>query len=145
MAQPSDLLRKITEYLSPEERRLVVVFGSSAIALHGVQLGREVNDLDLFVSDTTFAELGARFDVKTKPGDGGPVPYMTPCEGVEILKSFPGVRFEDVIMHASLTDTSDGFLVGALDDVILWKRAQGREKDIKDIQAIDGHVEASRS
>jgi len=134
-------LRKVSEYLSPEERKLVVVFGSSAIALHGVQLGRDVNDLDLFVSEATFAQIAARFPVKTKPGGDEEVSYINPCEDVEILKSFPGVTFENVVTHAFPTLTSGGFLVGALDDVKRWKAAQGREKDFNDIKAIDRHVQ----
>jgi hypothetical protein len=142
LAQPPDLVSAAAECLSLDERNLVVVFGSSAIVLRGVPLGREINDLDLFVSDATFAKFAVRFDVKMKSGRDGPVPYMNPCEGVEILKSFPGVEFEDVMARASSTENSKDFLVGALDDVILWKRAQGREKDLDDVKAIERYVQA---
>jgi hypothetical protein len=50
----SDLLRDTREKLVPEERQAVVVFGSSAIVLRGISVGREINDLDLFVSNEAF-------------------------------------------------------------------------------------------
>ena len=116
---------------------------SSAIALRGVSLGREINDLDLFVSDATFDKIASRLPVQTKLGrDGEEVPYLTPSEKIEILKSFPGVTFADVLAHASKTDRSEGLLVGSLDDIKLWKTAQGRAKDMTDIDAIDNQLAA---
>jgi hypothetical protein len=121
----------------------LVVFGSAAIALNGVNLGRPVKDLDLFVSSATFERLGNTFPVQFKAAsEGGQVPFIAPFEGlpIEILASFPGVQFADVYGRARPTNASEGRRVGALEDLRRWKVAQGREKDREDIKAIDKHV-----
>jgi hypothetical protein len=144
----SDLLPKLAAQLSPEERKAIVIFGSSAIVLRGVALGRKVNDLDLFVSDSTFEALALRFPLECKEGkDGEKGPSLTPLVGekVEIFKSFLGVNFETVLAHASKTDASQNFLVGSFDDIKTWKNAQGREKDINDIKVIENHVKRSNA
>jgi hypothetical protein len=136
----------VIDKVLPEEREFVVVFGSSAIALRGISLGREINDLDLFVSDATFDKISSRLPVHFKDGKNGErVPYLSPSEKIEILKSFPGVTFRDVLAHASKTGTSEGLLVGSIDDIKLWKRAQGREKDMADIEAIERDITAPLS
>ena len=83
----------------------MVVFGSSATAVRGVSLGRDINDLDLFVSETTFEKIATRLPVQFKQGgDGEMVPYLALSEKIEILKSFPGVSFANVLrMHLQPT------------------------------------------
>jgi hypothetical protein len=67
---------------------------------------------------------------------------LTLGENIEIHKSFPGVTFTDVLGHASRAAGSEDLLVGSLDDIKSWKRAQGRPKDLKDIEAIDRYEAA---
>jgi hypothetical protein len=136
------LLGKTLAHLLPEERGGVVIFGSSALALHGVDLGRDINDLDLFVSEATFARMAGRFEMQFKTGkEGEQIPYLILLEGVEILQSFPGIHFHEVLSHASKLDTAEGFLVGSVHDIKKWKMAHGGEKHLKDIEAIDSHLE----
>lgn len=138
------LLGKTLAQLLPEERNSVVIFGSSALVLHGVDLQRDINDLDLFVSQATFEGMTKRFERRFKAGkDGENIPYLAPSEGVEILQSFPGIHFHEALSHASKMDKAEGLLVGSLYDIRKWKTAQGREKDLKDIEAIDNHLQGA--
>ena len=114
-----------------------VLFGSAAISLNGIDLQREIADLDVFVSATTFERLKHRFALEWKGGKHSErVPFYKPAPDIEILQSFPGVSFDEVQKRASQTPESEGFPVGALDDLVVWKKAQGRDKDLKDIAAI---------
>jgi hypothetical protein len=141
----ADTLRETAILLLPEERQGVIIFGSSALMLHGVDLGREIDDLDLFVSEAAFKRMASRFELKSKDGkDGEKVPYLEPLEGVEIHQSFPGVHFHDALAHASKPETAGGLLLGSLHDIRKWKIAQGRDKDLRDVEAIDNHLKGER-
>ncbi len=108
-----------------------VIFGSAAIALRGFDLGREIGDLDLLVSDATFESLrtalGEVVEVR------GSTAVVVGAPGVEILKELAGVDHRAVVERASPTPASGGLKVAALDDVIAWKRAQHRPKDLADL------------
>ena len=140
------LLGKTLAQLLPEERKGIVIFGSSALVLQGVNLGRDINDLDLFVSEATFEGMTKRFEKRFKAGkDGEQIPYLAPVEGIEILHSFPGIQFHDALSHACKIEAAEGLLVGSVYDIRKWKIAQGREKDLKDIEAIDNHLKSTMS
>lgn len=55
---------------------------------------------------------------------------------VEIFRSFLGVIHGDVLSCATLTIASQGLLVATLDDLVAWKRAHGRPKDLADLITI---------
>jgi hypothetical protein len=134
-----DLLNSLAEYLKPDK---CVIFGSSAIVLHDVPF-RNANDLDVFVSDDTFNDMLPHFPVTYKDGQNGEkIPYIAPKDGIEILKTFPGVQFTDVLFNAACTPHSRDFLVASLPDVIRWKTAQGRNKDLEDIKDINKFLTA---
>ena len=119
--------------LPEDERGNIVIFGSAAVALNGVDLGRKVNDLDVFVSDETFERLKEKCGLEelTKNGD---VPYLE-FENleVEILKTFPGVEFSEVKACSSTSDISQELMFGDLEMLSRWKRKQGRDKDLDDL------------
>ena len=60
-----------------------------------------------------------------------------PSKAIEILKSFPGVTFDGVAERAVELKGPLGFKVGSLPDLRSWKMAQGRDKDLADVGAID--------
>ncbi len=132
------LLQRISRLCSTFQDELVV-FGSAAIVLNGIELGRPVADLDLFASDATFSRLSDKFSLRYKQINGGTAPYIVPIEGlpIEILTSFPGVRFENVHARAQPSDAAVGFRLGTLADLRTWKLAHRREKDMRDIDAMD--------
>lgn len=132
-----ELIERLAVYIHPQERANFVLFGSAAISLRGIRLGRPINDLDVFVSEETFNSLKVRFSEQSKHGKDGPVPFFCPAAEIEILKSFPGVQFDAVRQNAAVIDKSLGFPVGSIDDLCAWKRAQGRPKDLIDLEAIE--------
>jgi hypothetical protein len=111
-----------------------VIFGSAAIVLRNIDLRRDIQDLDLFVSKEAFDELDANVIVVTKP-DGVLAKKLAGAE-VEILHEFPGADHRRVFENAAVLDGSRGLRVAALADLIAWKRAQGREKDLADLARI---------
>ena len=132
------LIPKLRDLVGESDPANFVIFGSAAIALNGVDLKREINDLDVFVSEQTFKNLETRFELKHKSGkdDEPPVPFYAPAEKIEILKSFPGVLFEDVRLKAKPLAACGEFPVGQLADLKLWKTEQARPKDMDDLKAI---------
>ena len=131
-----ELIKQLANHVNAGERENFVIFGSAAICLNGVDLQREINDLDVFVSETTFNNLKSCFTEQFKKGGDGPVPFLSPETDIEILKSFPGVQFDQVHRNARPLPQSQGFLVGVMDDLIKWKETQGRPKDLRDLEII---------
>lgn len=128
------LIKQVLLKVPREELSEVVIFGSSAFTLIGKDLKRKVDDLDLFASESLYAHLKQHAtELEKKPGvhalDIG-IPK------VEIFKSFPGVVHADVLVRAAPTNESQGLLVAALDDLVAWKRTQGRPKDFDDLMTI---------
>lgn len=124
-----------------------VIFGSAAVALNGFNLGRPVGDLDIFVSEDMFNFLADRFGVKYKAAsEGGDVPYILPVQGmnIEILKSFPGVTFDDVLDRSRPIEDSP-FRLASSEDLKAWKGAQGRLKDIADLDVMNQSVKEDPS
>lgn len=132
------LLQDLASRLPEEFHEKVVIFGSAAMLLNGVEMKRPVDDLDVFVSSEIFEELRELFDEKWKPAtEGGSVPYIVICEEVEGLKSFPGVEFGDALCRSKVLPNSKSFRVASLAHLRRWKETQNREKDREDLKAIE--------
>jgi hypothetical protein len=113
-----------------------VVFGSAALALRGVDLGREIGDLDVLVSEVTLERVTGRLG----PGAErrGSSVRVTGLADVEIPSVLAGVDHAAVLARATPTPESRGVRVAALEDVVAWKRAQGRPKDLADLAKTSG-------
>ncbi|MCW9033151.1 MAG: hypothetical protein OQJ97_02950 [Rhodospirillales bacterium] len=123
----------------PNEKKNIIIFGSSALALRNIDIGRSIDDLDVFVSDETFGRLKGENNLKFSEkcgGDGEKVPVLKieNCNA-EVLKTFPGINFEDVKGSKPTKESSD-IPVAGLKEVAQWKLCQGRKKDYEDIIAI---------
>jgi len=130
----SALIHQLLEKVPREELVDMVIFGSSAFTLQGKDLKRMVNDLDLFASVRAYERLKERaVEWEKKPGvfalDLG-------IPDVEVLKDIPGVTHADVLGRAALTKGSQGLLVAALEDLVTWKRAKARPKDLADLKVL---------
>jgi hypothetical protein len=142
-----DLLRALVTHLPPDLVGEVVVFGSGALVMRSVDLGRVPSDLDLFVSRTGFERLRATdlFVWREKPGVG--IPFLTlPEESrVEIWSEFQGVNFDTVAPRAAPLEGSLGVKVASLEDLREWERARcedstnpgAAEKARADLRAIE--------
>jgi len=131
----SGLIHQLLSTVPRDKLTDAVIFGSSAITLNGRDLQRPIDDLDLFVSETAYDRLkkGAT-EVEKKPGV---VALQVGVPSVEILKTFPGVQYADVLLRAASTKDSQGLRVAAIEDLLTWKRAEGRPKDLEDLRKID--------
>lgn len=131
-------IRCLVAVLASALPRDSVVFGSAAVVLHGVDLGRAIDDVDLFVSSAAYdvlkrhprcRETAVKPDVWALHVDG--------CTNVEILKVFPGVTHADVLANAVALPHMPEVKLAALSDLCAWKRAQGRPKDIADLSRME--------
>ena len=134
----SKLLQELASTLPSELHAEVVIFGSSAMMLNGVRMSRCVDDLDVFVSSETFDKLRGLFEEDTKSAtEGGSVPYIVIGDKIEVLKSFPGVKFSEAFCRSQALPNSRSFRVASLSDLTRWKETQDRPKDREDLKAIE--------
>jgi hypothetical protein len=136
-------LSELEQVIEPDHRRQMVVFGSAAVILSGVNLGRPATDLDIFVSSSLFDRLGRTFGVKRRPApEGDEIAFIAPVDGaaIEIVKFFFGVEFRQVLSRSHRLQGAGGFRLGALGDLRRWKLAHDRPKDRRDIERIDRYI-----
>lgn len=131
------LLQSFADMIDRDEREHFVVFGSVGLVLHGIDLGRPIGDLDLFVSSGSMSRLSRRFEPRTKHDGKMFVRVLVPHPDIEIVDYFPGVAFSEVKSLASENDRSCGFRFGALEHLVTWKRTQARPKDLSDLRAVE--------
>lgn len=131
------------------EKAAAVVFGSSAAALWGVDLGRPVKDLDLFVSDADYDRIEKITTWGIEKIEKAPGVYGLEIAAwsTEFLKEFPGVDYHSVRALATPVTFSHGMLVASLGDLLAWKneqiRGNPRDKDFKDRDAIMAAMKAN--
>jgi hypothetical protein len=104
----------------------VVVFGSGALVMRGVELGRVPDDLDLFVSDTAFNRLAAEEGFVRREKPGVKITFLTLQDEsrVEIWKEFQGVDFAGIASRATTLEGSFGTKVASLEDLRVWERTR---------------------
>jgi hypothetical protein len=108
----------------------VVVFGSAPMVLAGLKPDVR-NDLDMFVSAETFAELkGAGFQCDEQRPD---VPRIILAQGVDVFRTWLGVAFPEVYAESAVQDGSHGLRVATLQHVLKSKLMSSRDKDHADI------------
>ncbi|MFH2133243.1 MAG: hypothetical protein ABIK68_22920 [bacterium] len=114
-----------------------VIFGSAAIALNGIDLKRETNDLDLFVSESLYKRLKTDYSTYEVVKSDGVTCLEVGVPDIEIWKTFPGVSHFQVRKHSRKLEQSQGLLVASLDDLRIWKKSQGRQKDLEDLKYLE--------
>lgn len=119
----------------PEDEFVIVSSGS--LAVRGI---RDARDLDICVSDKLWGELVKKYPVKKK---GGIEVIDTGEKDIEILGKGSVFRDSSIASVAKIISTAD--LIGGiryinLELLTMFKQKMGREKDIKDIQLINGYL-----
>jgi predicted nucleotidyltransferase len=119
------------------------VFGSAIMDVYGL---KQSNDIDLILSDGLFDELQKSSDWKTiiKNPDinwqGLVYKKDSPIE-IEAFKYFPNPNykgdFSEMISGATIID---GLPFVSIENVLKWKKSLAREKDLKDIELINGFM-----
>lgn len=103
------------------------IFGSGPMAVRGI---RENKDLDLVVTPTLWEDLKKKLPVSDDS--------TIKIGNIEIFKELPIFdNTEELIDNA---DIIDGFKFVKLNEVIKFKKALGREKDLKDIKLIENFL-----
>jgi hypothetical protein len=117
------------------DRRHFVVFGSGPLLLHGL---RDVGDLDIVARGPAWgraSELGQRVVASL---NGAPMRHFWGGK-IEVTQGWisPEWDVDELIDRADLVE---GIRFARLDAVLAYKRFLRRDKDIRDISAIEGHT-----
>lgn len=114
-----------------------VVFGSGPLAAHGI---RPTNDVDLFVTTTLYEKL--KFDGWEEKD------LHTPAGGLYLSNGI--YEADDTWEYGAYNPTPEALIARAdvihgvpfapLTDVVKWKEAWGRPKDLADIELIRQHL-----
>ena len=137
LATASNLIHNLLEIVPIESLSDAVVFGSAAIVLNRIELNRPIHDLDLFISEAAYQSL------RQQPGlverEKYSLHYLAADDDdrIELWSSFQGVDFKAIKEHAQPLQGSCGLLVACLADLAIWKKAQGRPKDIADLRCME--------
>ncbi|MBI5515667.1 MAG: hypothetical protein HY909_17935 [Deltaproteobacteria bacterium] len=126
-----------------------IVFGDSALALHGLDLARELTILECSIDDDTFNALQATqgFMRHERPTAASPFLTLARRTDIEFRAPFSGVDFDTVAAGAAPMMGSFGLKVASLQDLRKWKQAQldqsshgdlrdRHQRDLKQIDAV---------
>ncbi len=131
-----EVIRKIKELDLPKGEYVVV--GGAALAVRRI---RDCADIDIFVTPRAYAELKNRGWQEKVPRFGDSILGTNDIEIGEIsnlaINNYHP-RFEELISRA---ERIAGIPFTSLKDVITYKSALGREKDLADIQLIEDHLQ----
>lgn len=106
------------------------VFGSGPL---GVRELREIEDLDIVVKSDLWDELVKEYTLKNGK--------HIKIDNIEIYKDWKP-WFGDVDKLIDDADIIDGYRYVKLKYVLEWKKKRGLEKDLRDIELIEIHLES---
>ena len=109
------------------------IFGSGPLAVRGM---REAKDLDIIVRKDAWDELAKKFP-KNEKGTGLQIGK------VEAFNQW-SPWFDDPDVLIDTAEIIDGLPFVLLEHVVSWKKAMGREKDIKDLELINEYNKTHR-
>ena len=113
------------------------LFGSTPMGIRGL---KACNDIDMVVSEELFAELkeGGQWKVKIFEGDGKEYIVKGNCEAFQ--EWGPGDwNMQELIESAEIIE---GLPFVTLENLLRWKKLNGREKDLRDVITIEQFLEA---
>jgi hypothetical protein len=129
----SALIQLLSDRFPIEKLSDTVIFGSAAITLNGKDLQRPIDDLDIFASDSAYIRLKNKSIISEVEKSPGVAFLKVGVPKIEIWRTFPGVNFQKVKARANKLEHSFGLPVASLEDLRIWKKEQGRPKDIDDL------------
>ncbi len=134
---PRQIIKKVKDLNLPKGK--YIVFGSVPMCMRGI---RNCEDIDLLVSPRIYANLKKQgWDEKIT--DFGHVLKRGLFDVAEDwgFGSF-NPKLSDLLARA---DHFDGISFASLEDVVVWKKAFGREKDHVDIKLIEDYLRLKSS
>lgn len=124
-----DIVAKVKELDLPHGQ--YVVFGSGPLDIHGI---RETRDVDLLVTTQLYNQLKEQGWKEKEWGSGGT--YLNK-DIYEVDNSWSYGNYnpepEEII---AIAEMHDGVPFAPLTEVVKWKQAFGREKDLEDVKLI---------
>lgn len=115
-----------------------IVFGSCPLAVAGI---REANDIDLLVSDEVFAELkrAGWQELYKSPDD---IPLAKDVFEAHNNWNFSTSQSYNPTLKTLLESATviDGVPFASLEEVLKWKKASKRPKDLADIELINKYL-----
>jgi len=112
------------------------LFGSAPLGIRNL---KDCHDVDIIVTEELWNEYKnkSEWELKEMPNEFKDV-YL--CNGdIELWKNWrPGIwSIESLIKNAELID---GLPFVKLEEVIKWKKMNGREKDLKDVEVAENYI-----
>ncbi len=104
--------------------------------LLGILNLREIGDVDIIVSDALWKKLADQFGVTVKEG----------IERIEfpdgLIEAFPASNPYNSEIPNRIADAEfiEGLPFDTVETFLYYKRKMGREKDLRDIQLLEGHL-----
>jgi hypothetical protein len=116
-----------------------VIFGSGPLLAHGIR--REIGDLDIVARGASW-EWARKFGEPISGAEPGLplVCFWVDAVEIEIGPEWYSLRLWDTDELIDNADVISGFRFTRLKDVRRYKLAMGREKDMKDVAAIDAYL-----
>jgi hypothetical protein len=114
------------------------LFGSAPLGIRGL---KDCHDIDIIVTEDLWDEYKAKEGWTIKKFNDG-ISYLE-SDSIELWKDWgPGQwNIEQLIREAEIID---GLPLVKLKIVLKWKKTNGREKDIKDIEIIENFLRAQK-
>lgn len=129
-----DIVAKVKELNLPHGQ--YVVFGSGPLAVHGI---RETNDIDLLVTTELYNQLKEEGWEEREWELGGTYLSKDICEVDDSwIYGDYDPEPEEII---AIAEMHDGVPFAPITEVLKWKQAFGRPKDLEDIELIRAYQE----
>ena len=133
-----EIISKVKELNLPKGS--YVVFGSCPMTIAGI---REAGDIDMLVSKEVFDDLRTKgWKVVDKGREDKPLTYDYFEAHDNWNFSSYNPTLEQLLEKATYIEEVP---FASLEDVLKWKKASSREKDLKDIELIQKHLESTEN
>jgi len=121
----------------PYPRSKMLIIGSGTLALLGL---RKNKDIDIWVTEDLFQKVSQNnlFN-KTVGKISGDVSYTTKDGKIEIFDRLSPLK-DKVEEHLKRSIVVQGFYFQSPEDVLNWKKAANRTKDIHDIKLLQNYL-----
>lgn len=125
-----ELLERLKRLNLPPDQ--FALFSSGPMAVRGL---REPGDLDVLTTKKLFDELSQKYPVE-QSWHGGKIKGI--AKDIDVYDTTASPTSAEVLIENA--DVIGGIRYVRLEDVTIAKRAEGREKDLKDIQIIKEYL-----
>lgn len=112
-----------------------VVYGAAPLAIYGI---RDVRDVDMYISHELYQYLKNLGWKKIVKGPNDEPIVKDIFEAHETWDFSPYAPTFDEVLSRSVT--YQGITLASIEDILKWKVASGRPKDLTDIKLIDAYI-----